>query len=76
MQMSRIRRMCRLLVDCDENTTSRKSMEEPDNSTKEEDSEKESRPSEDPPGTGTIAVAKFWKEIVRSEVSQVRIRSV
>lgn len=73
--MSRIRRMCRLLVDCDDNTATKESVEEdPDDYFLEERDGKKSQyvASQEPPGTGTVAMAKVWKNIVFLEVSEVK----
>ena len=74
--MSRIRRMCRLLVDCDDNTSSRKTVKEPEENKDDDEDEDDRGPQSPdvPPGTGTIAVARCWKEIVSSEVKQVSER--
>lgn len=72
--MSRIRRLCRLLVDCDDNTASMESIEEdPDDYFVQERDGKQSQyvPSQSPPGTGTVAMAKVWMNIVFREVSEV-----
>ena len=66
--------MCRLLVDCDDNTSSVESIEEdPDDYFLEERDGKKSQyvVSQSPPGTGTVAMAKVWKNIVFMEVSGV-----
>lgn len=73
--MSRIRRLCRLLVDCDDNTASMESIEEdPDDYFVQERDGKTSQyiASQTPPGTGTVAMAKVWMNIVFHEVSEVR----
>lgn len=85
--MSCVRRMCRILVDCDDNTLSRNTVEK-----EEEEDEppmllRRRRPKkygkvlkgmETPPvvpGTGTVAVAYCWRDIVFVEVSKVSDRS-
>ena len=68
--------MCRLLVDCDDNTATKESVEEdPDDYFLEERDGKKSQyvASQEPPGTGTVALAKVWKNIVFLEVSGVSI---
>ena len=72
VHMSRIRRMCRLLVDCDDNITSKKSLEESEE--KEEEDEESAPPTTSPPitaGMGTVAMARCWRDIVHFEVTQV-----
>lgn len=66
--------MCRLLVDCDDNTASLDSVEEdPEDFFIQEREGKQSQyvASQSPPGTGTVAMAKVWKNIVFIEVSKV-----
>ena len=75
VHMSRIRRMCRLLVDCDDNTTSKKAIEEEAEEESEENEEGEdpTPPTTSPPitaGTGTVAMARCWRDIVHMEVTQ------
>jgi len=63
--------MCRLLVDCDDNTTSKKSLEEPEET---EEGEESAPLTSSPPitaGMGTVAMARCWRDIVHLEVSQV-----
>ena len=71
--------MCRLLVDCDDNTASMESIEEdPDDYFLEERDGKKSQyvVSQSPPGKGTVAMAKVWKNIVFCEVSKVSLQLV
>ena len=68
--------MCRLLVDCDDNTASVKSLEEdPDDYVVEERDGTTSQYTvlQTPPGTGTVATATIWKNLVFKEVSKVEI---
>ena len=79
--------MCRILVDCDDNTQSRYVVEEepPEKDVgpyvahmkhRRKKSGKVPRAMETPPvitGTGTVAVAYCWRDIVLSEVSKVRL---
>ena len=70
--------MCRLLVDCDDNTASKESIEEdPDDYFIEERGGEKSPyvASQSPPGTGTVAMANVWKNIVFIEVTEVVVYS-
>ncbi len=71
--------MCRILVDCDDNTLSRHMVGE-----EEERPRRRGKPAtgklfegmETPPttpGTGTVAVAHCWRDIVYAEVSKVSL---
>lgn len=59
--------MCRLLVDCDSNTTSKEELKE----VEEGEGEEEQQPPTVKTGEGTVAMAQCWRDIVQSEVTQV-----
>lgn len=78
--------MCRILVDCDDNTMTRNIIErargtgaDSDDSGSEDEGPRRKREkveeamkSPETAGAGTVAVAKCWKDIVHSEVGLVR----
>lgn len=70
IQMSRIRRMCRLLVDCDNSKITK-----PTKQSIEDEAEEGLGQSTSVPvvttGAGTIEMAKCWLRIVHSEVIQL-----
>ena len=84
--MSCVRRMCRILVDCDDNTMTRNIIEQArgerdsDDSGSEDEAPlrkkgkiEESMKSPETAGAGTVAVAKSWQDIVYSEVGLVSL---
>ena len=82
--MSCVRRMCRILVDCDDNTLSRHTVEEEEvddtplviRQRRRKKHGKVLVGMKTPPiipGTGTVAVGYCWREIVCTEVSKVRL---
>ena len=88
VQMSRIRRMCRLLVDCDTNPVTQKKKFDGDKETDEGAAAGKDpgnggdssivahgrAPPPQMPGTGTMAIAKCWRDIVQHEVDAVLLR--
>lgn len=74
LQMSQIRRLCRLLVDCDGNVAPKN--ESGEGSKFKGASSKGDKQAEPTlsPGSGTMALARCWREIVESEVSVVSVK--
>ena len=71
VHMSRIRRMCRLLVDYDSSLVKKEEPEETEEGKVEEKEEALVDTLLVNMGTGTIAMAKCWRDIVQTEVTSV-----
>ena len=72
-QMSRVRRMCRLLVDCDDNTASKRFVQEDPDDYEIEIIGGDGEDGDNllTPGSGTMSMAKCWRDLVQVEVTQV-----